>query len=82
MGKRLCATCAIACTLTLNPQLRIALRVKVRSLTITEGTDPRSLSSSHYSAKELAVASLLRRAASHIAGRNPLALGGVMTCIA
>ncbi len=35
---RCCATGAIARTLTLNPQLPIALRVKVRSLTITEGS--------------------------------------------
>ena len=82
MGKRLCATGAIARTLTLNQQLPIALRVKVRRLTITEGTDPHSLSGSHHSAKELAVASLLHRAGSHIARRNSPTGGGVTTCIA
>ena len=82
MGKQLWATGAIARTLTLNPQLPIALRVKARRLTITKGADPHSLSRSHHSAKELAVASLLHWAGSLIARRNPPARGGVTTCIA
>jgi len=82
MGKPLCSTGAIARTLNLILQLPIALSVKVWSLTITEGTDPHSLSSSLYSAKELAVASLLHGAGSQIARRNPPARGRVTTCIA